>query len=74
MSNKYKDASNQDQKRVTAHLGSKRDGTNNNNDQFSSQQYKFMQYQLLATPKHQKDNLKKAYFTNPDKDQNIIFS
>ena len=74
MSNKYKDASNQDQKSVTAHLGSKRDGTNNNNDQFSSHQYKFMQYQLLATPQHQKDNLKKAYFTNLDKDQSIIFS
>ena len=71
ISNKYKDETDQKIKdSVTAHLAYNANETNSNDEQYLSS----TDYQLLSTPKHQENNLKKAYFTSSKPGQNIVFS
>ena len=75
MSNKYEDKDQKIKEKVTAHLANGcYDEVNINNDQFTSKNYHFVDYKLMASPTHQRDNIKKAYFNSQEKDQNIIFS
>ena len=77
MSNKYKGSDQKTKDKVTAHLSYNKDNQKMNDNDFKNKQFlpndnQFIEYNFIATPTYQKQNLFKAYFENEK--QKITFS